>query len=456
MNVKQRLKKLLKSALVFAMVFALAGTTLAKAYATYFPIIVQHVFLDDAEKAKQEEQAKQEAEGVNTDASEESTESPKPSVNPEELKNLTSTLEIQMKGVHDGYQYQNGDWTATDGTHGDRFNSDSNKEEIEAAKEAGNFQVDNTYTETSGDSTYRYSDVTVKTDVIVGDDDKETGIAEGEAAIDTAMDRLFSDENDEAAQLLSELQAAMNGGTLAQKYDVERKLLALCQKEGLDVPTEEDLNQFYPYQYEYIYDEDGNCVGSEKVYDYSDAKGRARASEYKLNFLTGFTAKFRQTCEAMAKDMPGAATLELVELDSQDTSEAAQTIENSLAENPGVTSEQAAAAAEVVADMLEVVDSWSKTASNLTVKGTNVGLGGGGTSTGFRETTEYMGSAEIDEASKQVLLDNGYKSSSLEIQVVVQLWKDKLDKDGNQVLDRYGRRPGGQEEFLCMMKAMES
>ena len=42
MKWKQSLKKTLKSVLVFAMVVALCGTTLAKAYATYFPVVIEH------------------------------------------------------------------------------------------------------------------------------------------------------------------------------------------------------------------------------------------------------------------------------------------------------------------------------------------------------------------------------------------------------------------------------
>ncbi len=47
MKWKQSLKKTLKSVLVFAMVVALCGTTLAKAYASYATIVIEHVFVDN-------------------------------------------------------------------------------------------------------------------------------------------------------------------------------------------------------------------------------------------------------------------------------------------------------------------------------------------------------------------------------------------------------------------------
>lgn len=47
MKWKQSLKKTLKSVLVFAMVVALCGTTLAKAYASYASIVIEHVFVDN-------------------------------------------------------------------------------------------------------------------------------------------------------------------------------------------------------------------------------------------------------------------------------------------------------------------------------------------------------------------------------------------------------------------------
>ncbi len=427
MKWKQSLKKTLKSALIFAMVIALCGTTLAEAYASYFPIVVQHVFLDDAEKAKEEEAAKQGAEGEGTDTPEEpdagevDANAPENSGLAEELKNLTSTHEVQMNGLNGRFDYMD-------------------EEEKKAAIEAGNLSIEEYEEKVNSGSweyTYKRQDVTAKTDINVSNSDKGGGISKGEAAVDAALEQLLNSE--EAAQLMSELQAAMSSGTLADKYDVERKLLALCAEQELGAPTKEALDNFYPYKEKPIYDENGICTGYEKIYDYADPVGRALAAEYELNFITGFTAKFRQTCEAMAKEMPEAATLDLIELDSQDSSAAVQTVENSLAANPAISDEQASAAAEVVADMLEVADSWSFTSSGGTVKGTNASLGDG--SYGFSESKNQLGGAEITEESKEVLLAHGYKSSSLEIQVVVQLWKDKLDENGNPVkkTDSYGR-----------------
>lgn len=451
MHTVKKSKKILRSALVLVMAFLIATTTLTQAYASYFPIVVQHVFLDDAEKAKEEEAANQGG-GEDTDAPEEpdaGEENQTPAEDPdapetpglaEELKNLTSTHEMQMKGVYgDYYSKLSGEWSASDGTYYGRF--DVNSEEIKKAIEAGNFSVDDTSQVEYEYGIREYLDVTVKTDIGVSAENKDHGIAMGEAAVDAAMEQLFSGENEDAALLLSELQAAMSGGSLADKYDVERKMLALCAKQGLDAPTDEELAECFPYMKDengnYVYDEEGN-----QVRDYLNAGGRAKAAEYKLNFITGFTAKFRQTCEAAAKGMPEAATLELVELDSQDSSAAVQTVEDSLAANPAVSSKQAAAAAEVVADMLEVLDSWSVTSTGGKVKGTNMSLGGeyGERAYGFHEASgNYLGNAELTDDSRQALLDNGYKSSSLEIQVVVAMSRNKLDENGNKVLDEKGK-----------------
>ena len=449
MKWKQSLKKTLKSALIFAMVAALCGTTLSKAFASYFPIVVQHVFLDDAEKAKQEAQEKQGAgETPDTpeepDAGEEDADaSETPSLAPE-LKDLTSTHEIEMKGIGTG---------RFDTRENTGYSSMWTEEEKQDAIDAGNFSSETreeTYTDRYGvERTQTVQDVTLKTDLTTNDADKGSGIGQGENAVGAAMEQLFSGENEEAALLLSELQAAMSGGSLADKYDVERKLLALCAAQGLDMPTDKELEGFYPYAKDgngnYLYDEDGNAVR-----DYLDAGGRAKAAEYELNFITGFTAKFRQACEAMVKEAPEAATLELVELDSQDDSAAVQTVEDSLAANPAVSSEQAAAAAKVVADMLEVVDSWSTTHSSGTIKGTDQEAGVAG-NFGFDNNGghNYLGNAELTGESKQALLANGYKSSSLEIQVVVAMTRDKLDENGNQIkkTDNYGREYVVQEAY---------
>ena len=439
MHTVKKSKKILRSALVLVMAFLIATTTLTQAYASYFPIVVQHVFLDDAEKAKEEEAANQGG-GEDTDAPEEPDageedpdapeepdaggENPDAQETPslaEELKNLTTTHEVEMKGLDSNR------FTPT-GT-----NSSLSDEDREAAEAAGNFEVTDEYQKQIGDYTYDFKDVSVKTDINVANSDKEGGIGQGEAAAEAAIGKLLGEEEfaEQAATLMSELQAAMSGGSLADKYDVERKMLALCAEQGLDTPTDEVLNQYL----------------SEKgisTFDPLNPKHQALAAEYKLNFITGFTAKFRQACEAMVKAAPEAATLELVELDSQDSSAAVQTVEDSLAANPAVSSEQAAAAAEVVADMLEVLDSWSFTSTGGTVKGTD-----GYLNYGYRESTNYLGNAELTDDSKQVLLDNGYKSSSLEIQVVVQLWKDKLDENGNPVkkTDSYGREYVEQEAY---------
>ena len=85
MKWKQSLKKTLKSVLVFAMVVALCGTTLAKAYATYFPVVIEHVFLDDAEPG-------QENENESNDENQEL---------PDELKDLTVVFDVENKGVSD-------------------------------------------------------------------------------------------------------------------------------------------------------------------------------------------------------------------------------------------------------------------------------------------------------------------------------------------------------------------
>lgn len=276
MKWKQSLKKTLKSALIFAMVVALCGTTLSKAFASYFPIVVQHVFLDDAEKAKQEAQEKQGAgETPDTpeepDAGEEDADaSETPSLAPE-LKDLTSTHEIEMKGIGTG---------RFDTRENTGYSSMWTEKEKQAAIDAGNFSSETreeTYTDRYGvERTQTVQDVTLKTDLTTNDADKGSGIGQGENAVGAAMEQLFSGENEEAALLLSELQAAMSGGSLADKYGVERKLLALCAAQGLDMPTDKELEGFYPYAKDgngnYVYDEDGNAVR-----DYLDAgQGQSR------------------------------------------------------------------------------------------------------------------------------------------------------------------------------------
>lgn len=76
MKWKQRLKKVLRSAMIFAMVLTLCGTTLAKAYASYAAIIIQHVWVEDS-APKQPERATTESPAP-TESEPASTEPPAP------------------------------------------------------------------------------------------------------------------------------------------------------------------------------------------------------------------------------------------------------------------------------------------------------------------------------------------------------------------------------------------
>ena len=376
MKWKQSLKKTLKSVLVFAMVVALCGTTLAKAYATYFPVVIEHVFLDDAEPG-------QENENESNDENQEL---------PDELKDLTVVFDVENKGVSDKHFF--------DGYY-DQWLGNQEGVTLEQVGETG------------GDYSKPIYDIERELDVTVSNSDADVGTKEGAQAVQAALEQIMADE--QGALLLEQLQQAMSSGSQADKYSAERALLALCSEKGLDVPTEEQLkNQKNQY---------GVSSNGENI---ESAKGDVIAGEYTLNFTTSFNVAFRKACEEMVQGVDQPTTLELDPMETNIEEAATQAMKESLTENSSLSDEQATAAAETAAELLQVSDIWSKSVQ------------GAGTPFGFSSGHTIMGGAELDDKSKDVLQANGYKSTGLEIQVVIAITTPVKGEDGAEVTDEKG------------------
>ena len=113
MKVKQRVKKVLHSALIFAMVIALCGTTLAKAYATYFPVVIEHVWKDNGNtwgpNEKGEPAGEDEKEPAGEDEKEPAGEDEKEPTGEDEKepgpRDLVGSLEVSYTGEGDMDRY---------------------------------------------------------------------------------------------------------------------------------------------------------------------------------------------------------------------------------------------------------------------------------------------------------------------------------------------------------------